>query len=52
MQAGEDGEASQDRTEDEGRVTKKFVPHHSQRASLAVVKGEGEIVDGTRSRAA
>jgi len=27
-----------------------FVPHHAQRASLAVVKGEGETVDAIAKR--
>ena len=39
-----------DRTDYTGRVPKNFVPHHAQRASLAVVKGEGEIVDAIASR--
>ena len=33
-----------DRTNYTGRVKKNFVPHHGQRVSLAVVKGEGDIV--------
>ena len=39
-----------DRTYYTGRVPKNFIPHHTQRASLAVVKGEGEIVDAIASR--
>ena len=31
-------------------VPKNFVPHHAQRASLAVVKGEGETVDAVAKR--
>ena len=39
-----------DRTYYTGRVRKNFVPHHTQRVSLAVVKGEGDLVAAVANR--
>ena len=39
-----------DRTYYTGRVRKNFVPHHAQRVSLAVVKGEGDLVAAVANR--
>ena len=39
-----------DRTYYTGRVKKNFVPHHAQRVSLAIVKGEGDIVAAVANR--
>ena len=39
-----------DRTYYTGRVHKKIVPHHTQRVSLAVVNGEGDLVDAVANR--
>ena len=39
-----------DRTYYTGRVKKNFVPHHTQRVSLAIVKGEGDIVAAVANR--
>ena len=36
-----------DRTSYTSRVRKNFVPHHTQKISLAVVKGEGDSVKAT-----
>ena len=39
-----------DRTVYTSRVHKNFIPHHAQRISLAVVKGEGESVKAAADR--
>ena len=39
-----------DRTYYTGRVHKNFIPHHTQRISLAVVKGEGDSVAAAANR--
>ena len=38
------------RTNYTGRVKKNFVPFHTQRVSLAIVKGEGDIVAAVANR--
>jgi len=40
----------QDRNYYTGRVKKNFVPFHTQRVSLAIVKGEGDIVAAVANR--
>ena len=39
-----------DRTYYTGRVKKNFVPQHTQRVSIAIVKGEGDIVAAVANR--
>ena len=39
-----------DRTYYTGRVRKNFVPYHTQRVSLADVKGEGDLVAAVANR--